>query len=407
MGYCVLHCEKGKEGAALGNHIDRTEGKEYSFRSADSEKRELNQEFCLPRFRELSMMDAVNDRIAEGYTGQTAIRKDAVRFVETIFSGSADAMVRIQQDPTLFEQWKKETIATAHKLFGEENIVRMSLHMDEKTPHFHCVAVPLVDGRLSAKTLLTRKNLSKFQDDYAQAMKPFGLNRGELGSDAVHNGLTEHLANVSREQKEQSANLANEMARIQQEHEKLSNDFKILEQKKEELKSKEIDLKAQFENLDKIIHEKVKKGLDGQKKAIQHDQQTILQVLNIPKDLKETENYGLVSAKRTDGSKVSMWVAYEPKLGGLVYKSDDCIDITKIYGKQTTPEEQEKLKKGEYVIFSLKTKDGTFRDYAIQASAAAYDSNGLKVFSVEKARELKLIPSDSENIRQKRISNKL
>ena len=30
MGYCVLHCTKGKDsGGGLGNHIDRTEGKEY------------------------------------------------------------------------------------------------------------------------------------------------------------------------------------------------------------------------------------------------------------------------------------------------------------------------------------------------------------------------------------------
>ena len=34
---------------------------------------------------------------------------------------------------------------------GEENITRFAVHLDEKTPHIHCVFVPITeDGRLSA-----------------------------------------------------------------------------------------------------------------------------------------------------------------------------------------------------------------------------------------------------------------
>jgi hypothetical protein len=55
----------------------------------------------------------------------------------------------------------------------------MSLHLDEETPHFHCICTLNVNGRLSAKKILTRQNLSNFQTDYATEMAEFGLMRGE------------------------------------------------------------------------------------------------------------------------------------------------------------------------------------------------------------------------------------
>lgn len=201
MGYCVLHCKKGKQGESLGYHIDRTEGKEYSYRHSDGTRRNLNENFAPDKFQNLSLNDAINLRISEGYTGGTAIRKDAVRFVETIFSGSHDDMIKIQNDPNTFNYWKEKTIAFAKAIFGEENIIRMSLHLDEETPHFHCVSVPIIDGRLSAKKILTRQNLSDFQTDYAAEMAEFGLMRGELGSEAVHDGQTEYNANLIRQAK--------------------------------------------------------------------------------------------------------------------------------------------------------------------------------------------------------------
>jgi Plasmid recombination enzyme len=202
MGYCVLHCRKGKNAEPLGNHIDRVEGKEYSYRHSDETKRSLNKSFEMTKYQKLSLNEAVTLRISDGYTGTTAIRKDAVRFVETIFSGSHDDMIKIQSDNKMFQKWIEKTISFAKNAFGEKNIVRMSLHLDENTPHFHCVSVPLIEGRLTAKKLLTRESLSKFQSDYAEEMSEFGLNRGELGSEAIHNDQTEFNANKIREAKE-------------------------------------------------------------------------------------------------------------------------------------------------------------------------------------------------------------
>ena len=77
--------------------------------------------------------------------------------------------------------------------------------MDEKTPHLHATIVPIVTGervrrkregekkyetkfgpRLSADDVMRRTKLHEYQNSYAAAMKPFGLQRGIVGSTAKH-----------------------------------------------------------------------------------------------------------------------------------------------------------------------------------------------------------------------------
>jgi len=65
--------------------------------------------------------------------------------------------------------------------------VSCTLHQDELTPHFHAVVVPLTaDGRLSAKDVFNPKTLRALQTEYAEAMKPFGMERGVEYSRAQH-----------------------------------------------------------------------------------------------------------------------------------------------------------------------------------------------------------------------------
>lgn len=270
MGYCVLHCKKGKQGESLGYHIDRTEGKEYSYRHSDETRRNLNENFASNKFQNLSLNDAINLRISEGYTGGTAIRKDAVRFVETIFSGSHDDMIKIQNDPNTFNHWKGKTIAFAKATFGEENIIRMSLHLDEETPHFHCVSVPIIDGRLSAKKILTRQNLSNFQTDYAAEMAEFGLMRGELGSEAVHDGQTEYNANLIRQAKMEleTFNIQIEAQRALLSHLLVKTTELTVAAEKIDLKSVEALKKQQMELYGAINSEWVRENLISPKESL-------------------------------------------------------------------------------------------------------------------------------------------
>lgn len=83
--------------------------------------------------------------------------------------------------------------------FGGRNVVDFTLHMDERTPHIHCVIVPLTkDGRLSAKEVMgDRRKLSELQDCYGKAMQSkFGLQRGFKGSTATHDSVREYYGRI-------------------------------------------------------------------------------------------------------------------------------------------------------------------------------------------------------------------
>ena len=196
MGYAVYHMEKGgKTSGGMGNHIDRIKGKEHTFRHADPKRSHLNQNIEVPKDRhKMYLSEAINDRIKEGYNGKRKIRNDAVKYTTHILSGSHKDMLEIQDNPGLFKDWAEQNYNFIAKEFGEENMVRFSLHLDEKTPHIHAVTVPITDdGRLSAKEVIgNSKKMEERQDRYAEAMEKYGLERGLKKTGVKHENQHEY-----------------------------------------------------------------------------------------------------------------------------------------------------------------------------------------------------------------------
>lgn len=201
MGQAVLHFEKyGKPtSGTLGNHIDRIEGKEYSYRHADLSMLDKNVSIKLNKYCEMDYNEAILSRIKDGYNARNKagelkeIRKDAVYSVNAIFSGSHEDMKRIEKDPIQMDKWIEKNLEFAKKYFGAENITRFVCHRDEKSPHIHCTFVPITaDGRLSANELIGNSlKLERFQTIYAEEMAEFGLERG-IKSTREHHTTEEH-----------------------------------------------------------------------------------------------------------------------------------------------------------------------------------------------------------------------
>lgn len=201
MAYAVYHCEKGSVSpGGIGNHIDRVKGCEHSYQQADPSKLGLNVHFKLNEYSEIPLNKAIEKRINDGYKGNKAIRKDAVKYTTHILTGSHDKMKELEKNPSKFNEWIKANKAFLDQEFGEKNIVRFVLHMDEKTPHIHAVSVNLTsDGRLSAKELIgNRKDMQKRQDRYAEYMKPFGLERGERNTGIKHEDAKAYYARMEK-----------------------------------------------------------------------------------------------------------------------------------------------------------------------------------------------------------------
>ena len=221
MGFAVLHIEKGTAGKAggLGSHIDRTK----KVLNADPKLSEKNfyvrTDFDKGRIyptmqREAKpLQERIDARIKDGYKGKTAIRKDAVTHLNIVLSGSHDDMQRIAKSSDKLIEWALQNAKFIGEKFGFQNIVEFGVHLDERTPHIHCVVVPLTkDGRLSAKEMMgDRRKMSQLQEDYGKAMQErFGLQRGIKGSTATHDSVREYYARIN----ECMSSMANEGIKI-------------------------------------------------------------------------------------------------------------------------------------------------------------------------------------------------
>lgn len=204
MAQVVLHIDKGSSsGGSLGNHIDRIPGYGHTFKNANPELKHLNKNFEINKYCKMNFNTAITSRIADGYKSNRKIRTDAVKFCKVILSGSHKKMKELQENHEEFKKWLQKNYDFASEQWGAENIVRFSLHLDEKTPHIHCVFIPITnDGRLSAKEVIgNRKDFVNLQDKYAEQMKEFGLERGLRGSKAKHETVKEFYGREERETK--------------------------------------------------------------------------------------------------------------------------------------------------------------------------------------------------------------
>ncbi|MDV2998183.1 MAG: hypothetical protein N4J56_007888 [Chroococcidiopsis sp. SAG 2025] len=137
--------------------------------------------------------------------GGQAIRKNAVECVEMVLTASPEyfrpdepgraGYYHLQQ----LENFQQAVHQWLDEKYGDR-IVRAELHLDEATPHIHAYLVPLDEkGKLNCRALFGgREKLSKFQDSYAIAMAPLGLERGIKGSRATHTEVKEYYAAVTQ-----------------------------------------------------------------------------------------------------------------------------------------------------------------------------------------------------------------
>ena len=201
------------------------------------------------------------------------IRKDRVKSFENAidsahndvaceFLFSSDEVFFKDMSREQVESWAKDSLEFVAKDIGitKDKIIHASVHMDEKTPHLHVVAVPLVkayDGRRKQEVLQinrkhfikTREDLSKLQDIYHQRMNEKGhkLERGDT-KNARHERVLEF--------KEKTNYYEKELEKIQTETKEQSRTIVTLENVKADLNrsiyNKELDLKSLGQAEEKI-----------------------------------------------------------------------------------------------------------------------------------------------------------
>ncbi len=283
MSYAIARIRKLKRSNLAGSeqHVNRLR----ETPNANPERRNVR----LVGEKEPTLEELVQQRI-----GAQSIRKNAVWCVEMLLTASPEYFrantpgqasywdeERLERFQWTVQQWLTET-------YGDR-IVRAELHLDEATPHIHAYLVPLDErGKLNCRGLFgDRTKLRQFQDSYAKALEPLGIQRGIRGSRATHTAIQEYYAAVMQEpdfeldsaviqhQLADRRRLLKERNELEQTARHLARENGQLQQRLEKLEKVQLDLDTQDLSLEEIAAELGLKPDARQAGQWRNDSQTI------------------------------------------------------------------------------------------------------------------------------------
>ena len=176
--------------------------------------------------------------------------------------------------------------------YTKEQILHATLHMDEKTPHIHCVVVPLIrkfDKRtntekwtISKKQYIKDKaHLSELQDKYYQRLidNGFGLERGIKNSDNEHISIKEFKKITNK--------LDN---RLEKQNYLMTRDYEKLEEK---LKNSKPTITGKEVKIDKDTYDTLNQFMNTSKRVIKdipRNQALFKELNDYTKSYKDLEN---------------------------------------------------------------------------------------------------------------------
>ena len=252
MGYAVLHLDKAKGAdSGMSAHIERT----IHPKNADPTRTHLNRELIQFPDGVTNRTQAIQHRLDTAGL-KRKIAKNQVRAIRILLTGTHEDMMQIEKEGRL-DEWCQDNIDWLRKTYGIDNVVSVVLHMDESTPHLHATVVPIVHTerqrkkkeqevkrtyrkktpapRLCADDIMSRANLKRYQNTYAEAMQKYGLQRGIEGSEAQHISTHEYYRSLMAQGKDIQEDVEALLKQKEQAEQELS---KIKSEKKtEELKN--------------------------------------------------------------------------------------------------------------------------------------------------------------------------
>ena len=233
--YAVCHLQRGSgNDSGMSCHIERKDAKGniYVPGNANADRTHLNCE--LVKFPEgvSNRTEAIQHRIDTAGL-RRKVGKNQTKAIRIILTGTHEQMMNANGGR--LDCWIDANLKWLRDTFGNENLVSCVLHMDEKTPHLHATIVPIVTGerirrkregekkyetksgpRLSADDVMRCTKLHEYQNSYAAAMKPFGLQRGIVGSTAKHQANSEYYRQQVIQYEEDIAKLQADVKKAQE-----------------------------------------------------------------------------------------------------------------------------------------------------------------------------------------------
>ena len=279
---------------------------------------EINQKISIPK-RIKAILNAHGIKNPnEGLTDEQMEQKGVgVRtFASFILQGSHETMEKLafgnqsvshnpipdnshlQRMPEI-EKWAKDMYAFVAAKYGAENIAAFVVHLDETTPHAHCVVVPITQsGKLSFKEVFAGKDKYEFSkrtkalwDEAAKISEKYGLARGDdkLTTGAKHKSYLQWMKEQIFEgektleqqdsaiqqnhqtissQKQMLYELNAEIAKANRKHKALMTMISNLETQREAIEIDIAALEEEYEDLGNMSKEEHQKKLDEYQKKL-------------------------------------------------------------------------------------------------------------------------------------------
>jgi hypothetical protein len=211
LSYGIIRIEKYKKGSVKGLQIHDQRQKDVSHTNKDIDFSKSHLNYDLHNAEPINFTEKVSERI-KALNLKKAVRHDAVVMCQCLITSGHeffDGMPKEKQD-----KFFKDAFDFICHRYGRQNIISATVHFDERTPHMHVNFVPVTsDGRLCAKDLFKKKDLSLLHDDFYRFNKARGydLERGESKE-----GFQEHLTTEEFKLKKQEQFLKEEQAELKQ-----------------------------------------------------------------------------------------------------------------------------------------------------------------------------------------------
>ncbi|PEK39425.1 MobV family relaxase, partial [Bacillus pseudomycoides] len=213
----MAHVQKYTKGnvQGLSIHWDR-KTENHSNPDIDNERSDLNYDLCEKEGDTLSRM---NDRLSEVHSLNRNDLKVCADWIVTLPENLKGAS---EQEQRQFFEKTYEFLTDRYG--GEKNVLSANVHNDETTPHMHFAFMPVVwdekkqREKVSAKEVLTRKDLRTFHQDLDEFLKKELphiykggiLNDKTIGVDTVKD-LKKHSDEIHKQKQQQKADATAEM----------------------------------------------------------------------------------------------------------------------------------------------------------------------------------------------------
>lgn len=199
------------------------------------------------------------------------------------------------------EKWATDMYKYIAQKYGEENIAEFTVHLDETTPHAHCVVVPITpSGKLSFREVFVGEKNNKYEfskrtkaiwDEAAKIAEKYGMARGDDSrkTGAKHKSylqwMREQIFSNQKKIEEQDETITRQSTEISEQKQQLyaiNAEIKTAEKKLKSFTSMLNNLKEQKEQLEieiTALEDMRDNGNEEVEKQLKEKQQMLNQII--------------------------------------------------------------------------------------------------------------------------------